>query len=60
MVGPVRPIEVVLNPMVVNPAVRFYTPLPAVTQRIDGTFEGGGTLGAAYCGSLLALARNGI
>ncbi|MCU0541240.1 MAG: patatin-like phospholipase family protein [Oscillatoriaceae cyanobacterium Prado104] len=38
----------------------FGTPLSAPTILVDGTFEGGGTLGAAYAGALLALARNKI
>jgi len=47
---------------IVNPKIEaeFGTPLPAPKTLVDGTFEGGGTLGAAYAGALLALARNKI
>jgi predicted acylesterase/phospholipase RssA len=49
------------SPTPVTPPVGFYTPLPTVAPQnlIDGTFKGGGSLGAAYCGALLAMARNG-
>ena len=33
---------------------------PTVRKEVDGIFEGGGTLGTAFIGSLLALHRNGI
>ncbi len=33
---------------------------PTIQTKVDGIFEGGGTLGAAYIGSLLAMHRQGI
>ncbi|HEX8472417.1 MAG TPA: patatin-like phospholipase family protein [Pyrinomonadaceae bacterium] len=38
----------------------FYTPLPTPALKVDGILEGGGTLGTAYVGAMLALARNGV
>lgn len=56
-IGGQIPIDDRLRPIIGG---EFSTPLPAPTTLVDGTFEGGGTLGAAYAGALLALARNKI
>src|SRR5919197_1262372 len=42
------------------PQGAFYTQLPARRTVVDGIFNGGGTGGLVYVGSVMALARHGI